>query len=154
MGFCSGMSVPVLLVAEDNDTDAVLLERALRRSGSAFRMVRVRNGTEAIAYVEGSGPYANRAEYPFPSMILLDLRMPQKDGFDVLHWRQHRTGGSRLPVVVFTSSELNIDVERALDLGANSYVVKPTAPGRLEIMVAALEDWWMRFNVTANPLAG
>ncbi len=145
------MQHQVLLVAEDDADEAMLLERALRRTGSLFRMIRVANGEEAIAYVEGRGAYGNRAEHPLPQVVLLDLKMPRKDGFDVLRWRQNNPGGSRLPMVVFSSSNLRQDVDRAYALGANSYVVKSTAPERLESMVMALHQWWGEFNLPGSP---
>ncbi|HVU33041.1 MAG TPA: response regulator [Opitutaceae bacterium] len=80
-------------------------------------------------------------------VLLLDLRMPRRDGFDVLRWRQESPARARLPVVVFTSSALAQDIERAYELGANSYVIKPTANERLESVVRALHEWWARFNV-------
>lgn len=145
------MKNPVLLVAEDDPTDAQLLERALRRAGSLFDMVRVEDGEELIAYVEGRGGYADRIRFPTPWVILLDLKMPRKDGFAVLKWRQQDRRRARLPIVVLTSSELNQDIDRAYELGANSYVVKPSATGRLEDMVKALHQWWTGYNVGSKP---
>ncbi len=146
------MTTPVLLVAEDDATDALLLERALRRAKSVFRMVRVENGEELIAYLEGRGAYSDRSRFPSPWVVLLDLKMPRKDGFAVLRWRQDTPTRARLPVVVFTSSGLHQDIERAYALGANSYVIKPTASGRLEAMVKALHEWWVEFNVGSKPI--
>jgi CheY-like chemotaxis protein len=142
------MNPAVLLVAEDDPIDALLFERALRRSGCAFKLMRVANGEELIAYIEGSGAYADRANYPPARIVLLDLKMPRKDGFAVLRWRQKRPHACRVPVVVLTSSCLDRDVEQAYELGANSYVIKPSAPGRLEAMVRSLHEWWIEFNTT------
>jgi CheY-like chemotaxis protein len=75
--------------------------------------------------------------------------MPRKDGFAVLRWRQKRPGACRVPVVVLTSSSLDHDVEQAYELGANSYVIKPSAPGRLEGMLRSLHAWWVEFNTVA-----
>ncbi len=145
------MPKPVLLVAEDNDLDAILLDRVIERSGGLYRMVRVAHGGAAIQYLEGNGGYENRAEYPLPDLLLLDLKMPGKDGFAVLSWRQQAPAFARLPIVVFSSSALQADITRAYTLGANSYVVKPADPLRLERMVRALHEWWGNFNITVTP---
>jgi len=141
----------VLLVAEDDATDAMLLERAIRRTEVAFQMVRVANGDELIGYLEGAGDFADRVRHPAPQLVLLDLKMPKRDGFAVLQWRREHAGLSGLPVVVFSSSNLIEDIERAYALGANSYVTKPTGTARLEGMVQALSDWWGGYNLSAAP---
>ena len=143
------MSTNVLLVAEDDEMDALLLQRALHKNGDIFRMIRVQNGTELIAYLQGDGAYHDRRVHPWPSLLLLDLKMPQTDGFVVLDWRRSQVAERRLPAIVFSSSNLRSDIERAYDLGASSYVVKPTAPERLEEMVRALKTWWLEFNLPA-----
>lgn len=146
------MKKPVLLVAEDNAMDALLLERLVERCGSAFRMIRVEHGEAAIDYLQGRGVYADRNASPLPDLLLLDLKMPRKDGFAVLRWRQENPDFVRLPIIVFSSSNLSEDVGRAYTLGANSYVVKPAHPERLERMVRSLYEWWVEFNVTSSPL--
>jgi CheY-like chemotaxis protein len=145
------MQNPVLLVAEDNAMDAMLLERVIQRCGSAFRMVRVNNGEEAIDYLAGKEAFADRTKNPLPNLLLLDLKMPRKDGFAVLRWRQETPAFFQLPVIVFSSSNLQADISRAMTLGANSYVVKPTDPERLTRMVKVLYEWWCEFNVTTLP---
>jgi len=140
----------VLLVAEDDLSDVMLLERAIHRTGGEFQMVRVANGEELIDYLKGAGTFCDRILYPEPQLVLLDLKLPRKDGFAVLKWRQSHVDGFRFPVVVFSSSSLPVDIERAYRLGANSYVVKPSAPERLEAMVRALQAWWMALNVRAS----
>lgn len=145
------MPKPVLLVAEDNLMDALLLERVIERCGGTFHMVRVEHGEAAIEYLQGKGSYGDRTEYPLPAVVLLDLKMPRKDGFAVLRWRQETPALARLPIVVFSSSNLSADISRAYALGANSYVVKPTQPVRLERMIRTLHEWWVEFNVTTSP---
>jgi CheY-like chemotaxis protein len=144
------MSKPVLLVAEDNPLDAMLLERLVQRCGAAFQMKRVEHGDAAIGYIQGTGAYGDRAMHPLANLLLLDLKMPRKDGFAVLKWRQENPTFARLPIIVFSSSDLPEDVTRAYTLGANSYVVKPTDPARLERFVRALHEWWAEFNLTSR----
>jgi CheY-like chemotaxis protein len=146
------MKKPVLLVAEDNPLDAMLLDRIIKRGGSIFQMVRVEHGEAAIDYLQGKDLYSDRTKYPLPDLLLLDLKMPRKDGFAVLRWRQESGAFPRLPVIVFSSSHLVQDITRAYTLGANSYVVKPAEPERLERMVTAMHSWWSGFNVTDGPL--
>lgn len=144
------MKKPVLLVAEDNEMDALLLERLIQRCGDAFAMVRVEHGDAAIDYLQGTGAFQDRTRHPLPAVLLLDLKMPRKDGFAVLRWRQENRAFARLPIVVFSSSNLADDIARAYALGANSYVIKPSDPERLERMVQHLHAWWIEFNVPAT----
>ena len=144
------MSKKVLLVAEDDENDALLLERALRRADSCFHMVRVADGEELVNYLEGRAPYHDRSAHPEPNVVLLDLKMPRMDGFDVLRWRRETGGGRNFPVIVFSSSTLGRDIEKAYALGANSYVVKPMRAEALDDMVQALLVWWGRFNVATQ----
>ncbi|MES2694013.1 MAG: response regulator [Verrucomicrobiota bacterium] len=145
------MKKPVLLVAEDNALDALLLERVLERCGDVFQMVQVEDGEGVIDYLLGNGAYADRAAHPLPNLILLDLKMPRKDGFAVLRWRQETPAFIQVPVIVFSSSSLPGDVARAYTLGANSYTVKPSDPQRFEQMVSALQAWWTQFNIGVSP---
>ena len=142
------MKKPVLLLAEDSLIDALLVERVIQRCGDAFQLVRVEHGEAAIDYLQGRDAFADRTKHPLPDLLLLDLKMPRKDGFAVLRWRQENTAFARLPVIVFSSSGLQDDITRAYGLGANSYVVKPTSPEKFERMIRALREWWIEFNVT------
>ena len=100
----------------------------------------------AIAYLHGEGHYADRAAYPFPTLMLLDLKLPRKSGLEVLEWLRQTQGIHRLPVVVMTSSKESADVGKAYDLGANSYLVKPVAFDTLLAMVRALGMYWLILN--------
>lgn len=144
------MKKPVLLVAEDSIIDALLLERVIQRCGDAFHFVRVEHGEAAIDYLQGKDGYGDRVKNPLPDLLLLDLKMPRKDGFAVLRWRQENAAFVRLPIVVFSSSSLQDDITRAYGLGANSYVVKPADPEKLERMIKALREWWTEFNITTS----
>lgn len=142
-----------LLVVEDDANDVLLLNRALRNVGVARPVRFVGDGEEAVAYLEGSGAFVDRAANPLPALVLLDLKLPRRSGFEVLAWLRAQVGLRRLPVVVFSSSSEAIDVNRAYDLGANSYVTKPVEYHALLDVVRELERWWMEFN-RAPDLAG
>jgi CheY-like chemotaxis protein len=101
----------------------------------------VHNGQEAIAYLKGEGSYADRNKFPLPAVILLDLNMPMKNGFDVLEWlRSQPPTFKRISTSILTASRRSEAVERAFDLGANSYLVKSTALDDLIAMIRCLRD--------------
>src|SRR6516162_8868594 len=114
----------VILLVEDQVDDILLLQRAFERAFLKNPVQVVRSGEEAMAYLSGTGKYSNRAEYPLPILILLDLKLPCTDGFQVLSWIRQQNGIRGLPVVVLTSSNDKADVARAYRLGANTYFVK------------------------------
>jgi CheY-like chemotaxis protein len=109
------------------------------------------DGVEAIEYLRGTGQYADRARYPLPGLMLLDLKLPRRSGHEVLAWLRQEPAVRRLPVAILTSSRESSDIERAYDLGANSYLVKPTGPGALLRLVEALSLYWLVLNEGPNP---
>lgn len=115
--------VPVLL-ADDDENDLLLIQRAFARAGIPNPLRVVRDGQEAIWYLNGEGNYADRKKSPWPGLLLLDLKMPRMDGFDVLQWLQEPQHRKGLRVVVLSSSNEKSDVERAMELGADAYRVK------------------------------
>jgi CheY-like chemotaxis protein len=141
------MTKKLLLLAEDDENDALLLERALRRAGSEFQLVHVSDGEQAVAYLAGLPPYADRGTHPPADLLLLDLKMPRMDGFEVLRWRRAQTTQS-LPVIVFSSSTLERDIHQAYALGASSYAVKPLRSEMLDAFARALVAWWGSVNVS------
>jgi len=114
-----------ILVADDDQNDVFFLKRAFQKSGFSQPMMHVADGQEAIDYLKGDADYADRARYPFPGLLLLDLKMPKVDGFDVLSWLNTRPDLKSLPVIVLSSSSREDDIERARELGADDYRVKP-----------------------------
>src|SRR4051812_26376261 len=115
----------VILLAEDLENDVVLVRKAFERAQIRNPMHVVRDGEEAIEYLRGEGKYANREEHPLPQLVLLDLKMPKVDGFDVLRWMRADMTFKAIPVLVLTSSDRINDVKLAYQLGANSFMVKP-----------------------------
>lgn len=135
-----------ILLAEDSFEDAFLLKRAFQKAGVNVRMELVRDGQDAIAYLKGEGPFCDRVQFPFPGLLLLDLKMPRVDGFTVLRWIQDQERMRRLLVTVLSSSEEPEDVNRAYDLGANSYLVKPGRLEGLESLVKRVQGYWLEMN--------
>ena len=99
-----------------------------------------------MAYLAGTGQFAERVRWPLPGLVLLDLKLPRRSGLEVLDWLRSQSGLRRIPVVVLTSSREVPDVDRAYDLGANSYLVKPGSPADLVAMVQALAGYWLHWN--------
>ncbi len=139
-----------ILVAEDEATDVFFLRLALQKAGVLNPLVVATDGREAIRYLEGEPPFSDRAQHPLPVLVLLDLKMPMVDGFDVLAWLQARARDKDFPVVVLTSSEEPADQERARQLGAADYIVKPARPGDLLGVVQGLQARWLTHGA-GNP---
>jgi CheY-like chemotaxis protein len=117
--------VETILVVEDNEDDVLLIQRAFRKAAIANPLRVLRDGNQAVAYLSGAEPYADRRECPLPALVLLDLKLPRRSGLEVLKWLRQQPGIGRLITVVLTSSRESADVNRAYELGANSYLVKP-----------------------------
>jgi CheY-like chemotaxis protein len=115
----------LVLAAEDEESDAVLLQLAFGRAGLPNLLVIVRDGQEAIEYLSRWVPYADGDSDPLPSLLLLDLKMPRMTGFDVLAWLRDKPQFKDLPVVVLSSSSHESDIQRARELGAWDYHIKP-----------------------------
>lgn len=136
---------PILLV-EDDENDVMLLQRAFRRASIVNPLQVVRHGDDAVAYLEGSGAFTDREQHPLPVLMLLDLKLPRRTGLEVLQWVKERAGLKKIPIVVLTSSKNDDDVDRAYELGANSYVVKPVSFETLLDLVKSLELYWLVLN--------
>lgn len=135
-----------ILVADDDTQDTMLVQMAVERAALSLRIDTVRDGEEAINYLMGRSPYADRTAHPFPSLMLLDLKMPRLSGFDVLDYVRRQPGLRQLPIVIFSSSDDPKDIRRAYDAGANSYLCKPHSNDDLSALLKALEEYWCKFN--------
>src|SRR4029079_15903319 len=102
----------------------MLMHAAFKKAHCGNPLQEVRNGEEAIAYLRGEGTYGDRKQFPFPTVMLLDLNMPKKNGFEVIAWVRAQPVLKRLPIVILTASMRSEDVEQAFDLGATSFLVK------------------------------
>jgi CheY-like chemotaxis protein len=138
-------SFPILLV-EDSPDDALLIQRAFRKANLANPVQLVRDGEEAVAYLKGAPPFDDRSRFPLPVFMLLDLKLPRRSGLEVLAWVRQESPVRRLPVVVLTSSRESVDVNRAYDLGVNSYLTKPVGFEALLEMVKNVNLYWLVLN--------
>jgi CheY-like chemotaxis protein len=144
-------SSPVLL-AEDNPNDVLLVRRAFQENKALNPVHAVGNGEEAIKYLAGEGQFADRAAYPFPALFLLDLKMPVKDGLEVLHWlHQHPEVPRRLPVVVLSSTELPSETQLAYALDIQACIVKPLSYGELREKIRILKEYWLDYEAEQAP---
>jgi CheY-like chemotaxis protein len=142
-----------VLIAEDDPSDVFLLQRAFAAAEVPATLHVVRDGQEAIDYLEGQDGFSDRSAFPLPDLLLLDLKMPRLNGFDVLGWLREKPGLKRLLVTVLTSSDQPNDINRAYDLGANSYLVKPHGSNDLAELVQRLQRYWLESNRCAATLA-
>lgn len=125
----------LILHVEDDDNDALLFQKACERAGLPAQVHRVETADEAKAYLTGETDYADRSQYPFPHIVVLDLKMPRVDGFELLKWMRHTEPFAELPVLIFTASMSREDKSRAMAEGASSYFVKPSSFEALVKMV-------------------
>jgi CheY-like chemotaxis protein len=132
-----------VLYADDDENDAFLLERAFKQVGIVQSLQVVTDGQQAIDFLAGIGQCPGRQT---PGLLLLDLNMPLKSGFDVLTWLRKQPAFSTLPVVVLTSSRQDRDIHTAYSLGANAYLVKPPGTEKLLDMAKSLKDFWLTQN--------
>lgn len=135
-----------LLLVEDNEDDVFLMKRALKGAHVINPLYVVEDGQEAVDYLAGAGKFADRANYPLPAVVFLDLKLPFLSGHDVLAWIRRQKELDALVVIVLTSSNEASDLSRCYALGANSYVVKPPTPEQLEELAKAFKWYWLEYN--------
>ena len=140
-----------ILVAEDNGDDVLLIRMAFQKAGLTNPMAIVSNGEEVVHYLKGEGIYSDRKKYPIPSILLLDLKMPRMTGFEVLSWIKQQPEWRSLPVIVLTMSAYGPDVKQAYQMGANSFLTKPTEFNAFVETVKQLATFWLRGCTLPDP---
>jgi CheY-like chemotaxis protein len=140
----------VILLVEDLEDDVILVRRALAKANVLNPLFVVHDGEEAVAYLDGVGKYSNREEYPLPDIMLLDIKMPKMDGYDVLREVRSRPALKSLRIIVLTSSEDMADVNKAYELGANSFLVKPLEFENYAALMRTLSAFWLHQSVTPH----
>lgn len=137
------MRAPTLLVIEDTDDQAILVGMAAQRAHPGLDVRTVKNGLEGLAYLRGLAPFEDRAKHPMPNLVILDLYMPEVDGFEVLSWIRDHMKEAEFPVVVLTGSVEPEDEARALELGATSVHQKPSDVRALSDVVSEVVHKWI-----------
>ena len=137
-----------ILLVEDDPNDVLLTQRAFAQASLVNPLRVVMDGDAAINYLAGRAPYDDRTRYPIPSLILLDLKLPRRSGLEVLKWLREQEDLKAIPVIILTSSQQSQDIDRAYELGANSYLVKPVGFDGLLDMVKAIGMYWVLLNRT------
>lgn len=142
------MATGTILLVEDNPVDVLLIRRAMKQAQVVNPVQVVNDGDAAVQYLQGSDEYIDRSAYPLPMLVLLDLKLPRRNGLEVLQWLREQPLLKRLPVVILTSSGETPDLERAYDLGVNSYLVKPVEFEALRHLIGALTHYWSTLNIS------
>jgi len=144
------VSNQTILLVEDDANEVFLFERAFRKAQLTNPLCVARDGQEAIDFLNRQGTFSDRTGHPAPRLVLLDLKMPRKSGFEVLEWVRQQPALKQLIVVVLTSSDLEADINRAYDLGTNSYLVKPGTFEALVQLVKTVAAYWFALNHHAD----
>ena len=139
-----------VLLIEDNDSHAELIMRGFKAHNVPVNVIRLTNGEEALKYLFREGEYETFSGWIRPAFILLDLRLPRIGGLEVLSKIRSHTYWLTTPVVVLTSSDAESDIQKAYELKANSYLVKPMDFQKFSMLTKSLGDYWLQWNTVSN----
>ncbi len=136
------MKSKCVLVAEDDENDVLFLQRAFRQAEITTPLQVTRDGQDAIDYLAGSGRYTDRDQYPLPCLVMLDLKMPRKNGMETLAWIRGQETLEAMPVIIFSSSLHPEEIDKAYRLGASAFLTKPSGvKERLELAKRIKRSW-------------
>ena len=132
-----------VLLVEDDLNDIFLVKRAFKMAQVKNPLQVVTDGQEAMLYLKGEGKYSDRESYPLPKLMVMDIKMPRVSGFEVLQWVKGNSGPlRRIPVIIVSSSDNPADINRAYELGANAYMVKPVDYRAVEHLFHSITQYW------------
>ena len=131
-----------VLLVEDDLNDVFLVKRAFKKARIQNPLQIVTDGQEAMLYLQGEGKYADRQAYPLPKLVVMDIKMPRRTGFEVLEWVKHDGPLRRIPIVIVSSSDNPDDINRAYEFGANAYMVKPVDYKAVERLFDSITHYW------------
>ena len=140
---------PAILYVEDEEADVLLLRLGFKRARLPNPIHNAVDGVQAIDYLAGNGPFADRSQHPLPSLVLLDLNLPKKSGFEVLRWAREQPQFSSLPMVIYTSSVGLTDKTTARLLGATDFLVKRGDVNHISELAQSLAGRWL--SQSASP---
>ena len=132
-----------ILIADDDEQDVFLLRRAFAKAGFQHLILDVHDGEEAIKYLVGTNGFGDRSRFPMPALLVLDIKMPRANGFDVLQWLKTRPDLEGLPVVMLSSSSHDCDISKARELGASDYFVKGAQLEDLQKLAETIAARWL-----------
>ena len=136
----------LILQAEDDENDIIFLKYVFKNAGIPNPLYSVADGQEVVDYLSGTGTFGDRVAHPIPTLIFLDLKMPRMGGLDTLRWIRAHPAFRTLAVIMFTASASQQDINRAYQLGANSFVIKPAGTEELTTLFMSLHAYWFRCN--------
>jgi CheY-like chemotaxis protein len=139
-----------VLLVEDNEEDSDFIKRACEATDIPHVLHHVKDGEVAIDYLAGNNDYADRVRYPLPDLVLLDVKMPRRNGHEVLEWVRAQSAFKQLPVIMLTGSEEFADINRAYELGVTSYLVKTSYLAEFRQNVRIILKFWLVLNRTAS----
>ncbi|MDB6023128.1 MAG: putative response regulator, CheY [Pedosphaera sp.] len=138
-----------VLLVEDNEDDMFFMKMACQRTGIPHSFHVVTDGEQAVQYLSGNGPFADRAKHPLPDLVFLDIKLPKRDGHTVLKWIRSQPAFKALPVVMLTNSIADSDVSRAYELGVTSYLRKIVGPAEFGQGVRVILKYWLELNIAS-----
>jgi CheY-like chemotaxis protein len=138
-----------VLLVEDSEDDVAVMKRACQRTGIPHSLHVVTDGDTAVEYLAGTSIYADRTIYPLPDLVFLDIKLPRRNGHEVLQWIRAQAGLKSLPVVMLTASAQAADVNRAYELGVTSYLRKVACLAEFGQGVRVILKYWLELNVAS-----
>ena len=142
---------PNILVVEDCADDAKLLHRLFSKTGFNLTLQFVSDGVEAMSYLLGRGQFADRQQYPEPNLMLIDLHMPRVNGLELMSWLKTQPDFEHLIIIALSGSADQDEIDRAYQMGANSYLLKPRSAIELERVIDAFCRYWIGSNYLPRP---
>jgi CheY-like chemotaxis protein len=140
-----------ILLVEDDPNDVFLMKRAMKGAAINNPLQVATDGQEAFNYLAGIDKFADRTQFPVPSLVFLDLKLPYKNGFELLQWVRSESSLDSSVVVILTSSSEERDIDKAYKLGAHSFLIKPPNQEMLSGLMLALKNYWMKHNEFLSP---